>query len=255
MSALASLYGGRRSWSPSGALAAPQIRLYQWVLARLLFLPDMSARTLDGVQGPQTTAALRAYQASERLPQTGAFDERTVVALNRSFDAELAAGNLPPASVGVASIAAAPNGTHTMLATTQPGASRPAAVGTHPKVNTIATPTGTVVVPEKVSTMMPAATVEQLKTMPAAQVQSFVNDLSAKADTAAETSGTGKDIAVTAVPVVGPNGSVTAAISTAPAGWWDSLSDTQKAGVAAGGTLLVIGAGAALWSIATSKGK
>jgi hypothetical protein len=124
----------------------------------------------------------------------------------------------------------------------------------------VATPTGTVVVPEKVSTMMPAATVEQLKTMPAAQVQAFVNDLSNKADTAAnvETSaGTGKDVAITAVPVIGPDGTVTAGIAaqTVAPGWWDSLSDNQKAGVIAGGTLLGVGAVAALWSIATAKGK
>jgi hypothetical protein len=42
---------------------------------------------------------------------------------------------------------------------------------------------------------------------------------------------------------------------TVAPGWWDSLSDNQKAGVIAGGTLLGVGAVAALWSIATAKGK
>lgn len=255
MYALSSLYGGRHAWVPSGALSASDLRVYQVALGVLGFGPNTVA-FVDGLPGPVTSAAVRAFQVDRRLPATGQFDAATLAALDNDV-AMLERAGRPVHATAVAAAAQNAATAHTMLATSQPRpASRPAAVGTHPKVNTIATPTGTVVVPEKVSTMMPAATIEQLKTMPAAQVQSFVNDLASKADTAAETSGIGKDVAVTAVPIVGPNGAVTAAISTAPAGWWDSLSDTQKAGVAAGGTLLVIGAGAALWSIASApKGK
>lgn len=246
MYALSSLYGGRHAWAPSGVVGS-QVLTYQRALASLGFLPR-TADALDGREGPQTSAALRAYQATKSIPQSGTFDVATLAALDDTVG-ELAASGVR--------LAAMPGSVHTMLATSQPRpTSRPVAVGTHPKVATIATPTGTVVVPEKVSTMMPAATVEQLKTMPAAQVQSFVNDLAAKADTAAETSGTGKDVTVTAVPVVGPNGTVTAALATAPAGWWDSLSENQHVAIYAGGALLGVGALAALWSIASApKGK
>lgn len=226
-------------YAPSGAVTPTQLRVYQ-VALRLNNFGALTAADLDGLMGPKTAAALRAFQAASFLPVTGALDDATAQAL----DAEIASLNASGRNVAqLATMAVAQN------------ARRPAAVGVHPKVAAIATRQGAVAVPESVSKMIPPATVAQLQTMPAPQVQAFVNDLSAKADTAAATEGTGKDVAVTAVPMVGPDGTVTAALATQPAGWWAGLSDNQKVGVVAGGTLLGVGALAALWSIATSKGK
>ncbi len=249
MNALASLYGGRRSWAPSGVVSGSQVLTYQRLLAVGGFLPR-TEDALDGREGPQTAVALRAYQASKGLPATGTFDSATLAALDTTLGETLSAG---------VNLNAMPGRVRTMLAPTARPAARPAAVGTHPKVTTIATTTGPVAVPENVSKMIPPASVETLSKMPAAQVQAFVSDLSTKVATGQATGnevtseGTGKDVAVTAVPMVGPNGTVTAALATAPAGWWESLSDTQKAGIAAGGTLLAVGTLAALWSIAKGK--
>lgn len=260
MSALASLYGGRRSWAPSGVVSPTQLRVYQVALRLNGFgLPVVS--DLDGIMGPKTIAAIRAFQAASNLPVTGTLDNATAQALDNEVQSLTASGRPVAQFATQAALenARAPAPTRTMLAPTARPAARPAAVGTHPKVATLATTTGPVAVPENVSRMIPPASVETLSKMPAAQVQAFVSDLSTKVATGQATGnevtseGTGKDVAVTAVPMVGPNGTVTAALATAPAGWWESLSDTQKAGIAAGGTLLGVGALAALWSIAKGK--
>ena len=206
-----------------------QIQRYQWVLADLLFLPDMTPRTLDGAIGPQTTAALRAFQRSERLPETGRLDAVTIAALDRALDSALASGHRPPAL---------------LLA-----GARPAVTGSHPPVAAIQTaatpsaPAQVVTVPPQVSQMLPPSTVAQLQTMPAPAVQSFVNDLVRKVASAENTvlsEGTGKDF--TAVPVV-VDGVVRAAVqqvntTLAPQGWWARLTPNERIGYGVGGAVV-----------------
>lgn len=206
-----------------------QIQRYQWVLADLLFLPDMTPRTLDGAIGPQTTAALRAFQRSERLPETGRLDAVTIAALDRALDSALASGHRPPAL---------------LLA-----GARPAVTGSHPTVAAIQTaatpsaPAQVVAVPPQVSQMLPPSTVAQLQTMPAPAVQSFVNDLVQKVATAENTvtsEGTGKDF--TAVPMV-VDGVVVAAVqqvntTLAPQGWWARLTPNERIGYGVGGAVV-----------------
>ena len=207
-----------------------QIQRYQWVLADLLFLPDMTPRTLDGAIGPQTTAALRAFQRSERLPETGRSDAVTIAALDRALDSALASGHRPPAL---------------LLA-----GARPAVTGSHPTVAAIQTaatpsaPAQVVAVPPQVAQMLPPSTVAQLQTMPAPAVQSFVNDLVRKVATAENTitsEGTGRDF--TAVPMVAPDGTVVAAVqqvNTAlqSAGWWAGLTPNERIGYGVGGAVV-----------------
>lgn len=206
-----------------------QIQRYQWVLADLLFLPDMTPRTLDGAIGPQTTAALRAFQRSERLPETGRLDAVTIAALDRALDSALASGHRPPAL---------------LLA-----GARPAVTGSHPTVAAIQTaatpsaPAQVVAVPPQVAQMLPPSTVAQLQTMPAPAVQSFVNDLVQKVATAENTitsEGTGKDF--TAVPMV-VDGVVVAAVqqvntTLAPQGWWARLTPNERIGYGVGGAVV-----------------
>ncbi len=206
-----------------------QIQRYQWVLADLLFLPDMTPRTLDGAIGPQTTAALRAFQRSERLPETGRLDAVTIAALDRALDSALASGHRPPAL---------------LLA-----GARPAVTGSHPTVAAIQTaatpsaPAQVVAVPPQVAQMLPPSTVAQLQTMPAPAVQSFVNDLVRKVATAENTitsEGTGKDF--TAVPMV-VDGVVVAAVqqvntTLAPQGWWARLTPNERIGYGVGGAVV-----------------
>ena len=206
-----------------------QIQRYQWVLADLLFLPDMTPRTLDGAIGPQTTAALRAFQRSERLPETGRLDAVTIAALDRALDSALASGHRPPAL---------------LLA-----GARPAVTGSHPTVAAIQTaatpsaPAQVVAVPPQVAQMLPPSTVAQLQTMPAPAVQSFVNDLVRKVATAENiitSEGTGKDF--TAVPMV-VDGVVVAAVqqvntTLAPQGWWARLTPNERIGYGVGGAVV-----------------
>lgn len=206
-----------------------QIQRYQWVLADLLFLPDMTPRTLDGAIGPQTTAALRAFQRSERLPETGRLDAVTIAALDRALDSALASGHRPPAL---------------LLA-----GARPAVTGSHPTVAAIQTaatpsaPAQVVAVPPQVAQMLPPSTVAQLQTMPAPAVQSFVNDLVRKVATAENTitsEGTGRDF--TAVPMV-VDGVVVAAVqqvntTLAPQGWWARLTPNERIGYGVGGAVV-----------------
>lgn len=206
---------------PSGNLGASQILTYQRVLAIGGFLPRTTA-ALDGRMGTQTTNALKAYQTGQGLPASGTFDARTLAALDNSLAAAQAAGinvnSLPGAIVAAAATAVR---------------------GTHPKVNTIATTTGPVAVPEEVSKMIPPAAVAQLQTMPATAAQSFVADLAQKVATGAAQgveildAGTGKSD-VTAVPVLQPNGTVTAAISTTPTTGWAAFSDVEKVAIGVG---------------------
>jgi hypothetical protein len=218
---------------PSGNISASQILTYQRVLAIGGFLPR-TASALDGRLGGQTAAALRLYQAGQGIPASGTFDARTLAALDNSLAAAQAAGinvnSLPGAIVAAAAAAVR---------------------GTHPKVNTIATAQGNVPVPESVSKMIPPATVAQLQQMPAAAAQSFVADLSNKVATGQISgneivdSGSGKDIAVTAVPVLQPNGTVTAALSSTPVTGWAALSDVEKVAIGVGavavtGTLIYL---------------
>lgn len=216
-------------YAPSGAVSPTQLRIYQ-VALRLNNFGALSADDIDELMGPKTAAALRAFQAAAFLPVTGTIDAATAQAL----DSEIASLNASGRNVSQLA---------TMAAAQATPARRPAAVGTHPKVNTIATSTGTVAVPEAVSKMIPPATVATLQTMTAPQAQSFVNDLSSKVATGQVSGnelvdgGTGKNVEVTAVPMVSPNGTVTAALATQPAGWWAGLTDNEKAAWVAGGTL------------------
>ena len=120
--------------------------------------------------------------------------------------------------------------------------------GTQPPVSTIvartadpATGSPVVTVPARVQTMIAPATAAQLSTMGAPQVKSFVDDLVRKVESAENvvtSEGTGK-VAIDAVPVVSPNGTVTAAVSTTPVGWWAQRTDGEKAGVVVGGIAVV----------------
>lgn len=213
-------------WHASGALPTPtQIQRFQWVLADLLFLPDMTARTLDGVKGPQTTEAIKAFQRSERLPASGDFDAATVTALNRALDSAIASGHVPPPMV---TAGARVRGSHPVVAAIQTAA-------------TPSAPAQVVAVPPQVSQMLPPSTVAQLQTMPAPAVQSFVNDLVRKVATAENTvlsEGTGKDF--TAVPVV-VDGVVRAAVQSvnlAPIGWWSGLTPNERIGYGVGGAVV-----------------
>jgi peptidoglycan hydrolase-like protein with peptidoglycan-binding domain len=216
---------------PSGNISASQILTYQRVLAIGGFLPR-TASALDGRLGGQTAAALRLYQAGQGIPASGTFDARTLAALDNSLAAAQAAGinvnSLPGAIVAAAA----------------------AARGSHPKVNAIATASGPVAVPEEVSKMIPPAAVAQLQKMPAQAAQSFVNDLAQKVATGAAQgadaldAGTGKSD-VTAVPVLQPNGTVTAALSSTPVTGWAALSDVEKVAIGVGavavtGTLIYL---------------
>jgi peptidoglycan hydrolase-like protein with peptidoglycan-binding domain len=217
---------------PSGNISASQILTYQRVLAIGGFLPR-TASALDGRLGGQTAAALRLYQAGQGIPASGTFDARTLAALDNSLAAAQGAGiniNSLPGAV----VAASPT----------------AARGSHPKVNAIATASGPVAVPEEVSKMIPPAAVAQLQKMPAQAAQSFVNDLAQKVATGAAQgadaldAGTGKSD-VSAVPVLQPNGTVTAALSTTPVTGWAALSDVEKVAIGIGavavtGTLIYL---------------
>ena len=212
------LYG----WAPSGALPTrEQIRTYQVALGLRGFGPTaMSA--IDGLMGPTTATSLRAFQSANFLPVTGTFDAATVDALVREVDSLNASGRRV---FELARQAADQNA---------PSASRPVArvTGTHPPVTNIVSQGGVVAVPAKVSQMISPAVESQLKAMPAAQVQSFVNDLSTKADMA-ESTGTGK-ASIDAVPVVSPNGTVTAATAITAATGWAALSTTEQVAVGVG---------------------
>lgn len=219
-------------------MTSDQLRIYQVLFSTIGVAPD-SIAFADGVPGPATLTALRAYQTQKRIPVTGAFD--AVTRQNLDNDVVWMTRQGRPIVATAQAAAQANASTHTMLA--RPAARPASAVGTHPKVNTIATTTGPVAVPDSVSKMIPPATVQQLQTMPAAAAQSFVNDLSNKVATGQVSGndlvdgGTGKDMAVTAVPVVGPNGTVTAALAVTPAGWWDAKTDNEKVAWIAGGTI------------------
>lgn len=232
-------------WQPSGSLPTPtQIQRFQWVLADLLFLPDMTPRTLDGVKGPQTTEALKAFQRSERLPASGAFDAATVAALNRALDSAIASGHVPPPML---TSGARVTGSHPAVAAIQTAASPSA-------------PAQVVAVPPQVSQMLPPSTVAQLQTMPAPAVQSFVNDLVQKVATAENTitsEGTGKDF--TAVPVV-VDGVVRAAVqqvNTAlqSAGWWAGLTPNERIGYGVGGAVVGVAVLGGIVYLATRKGR
>jgi len=215
-------------WQPSGSLSGSQVLTYQRVLAVGGFLPRTAA-ALDGQPGPQTTAALRAYQVGKALSPTGTFDPPTLAALDDTLSQLIQSG---------------------VNINAMPGAIRAAVRGSHPVVAAIQTaatpsaPAQVVSVPPQVSQMLPPSTVAQLSTMPAPAVQSFVNDLVRKVETAENvvtSEGTGKDF--TAVPMVQPDGTVVAAVqqvNTAlqPAGWWAGLTPNERIGYGVGGAVV-----------------
>lgn len=247
---------------PSGVLTPDQTRIYQVVLGRLNLGPrELSA--LDGAWGPSTATALRAYQTARRLPVTGQFDPATVAALDVEVRDQEAGGHNIHAAAETAAMYNL-NNAHTMVAT-RPAATRPVATGTHPKVGLITSTTGPVTVPESVSKMIPPASVATLQTMTAPQVQSFVTSLAEKVQAgwvpAADSTdpATGKpatSVEVTAVPVVGPNGAVTAGLATTPVanGWWGTLTDNEKAAYGVGGGLAALITAAILWRVASGGG-
>ena len=205
-----------------------RIQFYQWALSLGGLLPRTPA-AMDGVIGPNTTAAIRSYQRTKGLPVTGAFDAATTAQLDIDARYAVNAGQHPPTSLP---------------------ARRPAVTGSHPPVaaiQTAATPTApaqVVAVPPQVSQMLPPSTVAQLSTMPAPAVQSFVNDLVRKVESAENvvtSEGTGKDF--TAVPMVAPDGTVVAAVqqvNTAlqSAGWWAGLTPNERIGYGVGGAVV-----------------
>lgn len=219
------------AYRPSGAVqTTDQVRVYQVLLGNLRFGPrELSA--MDGIPGPNTQAAVRRFQASVNLPQSGQFDPATIAALDRAIATQEASGaNIRGVAAQLAS-GVRPG----VAAVAQAGGK----MGVNPAVGSIVTKdaagnaTGVVTVPEKVAGTISPAVADQLSKMPPAAAQSFVNDLSNKASQAAATGQTVQN----ATPVVQPNGTVTAAVVTAPAGWWASQSDNAKAGWIAGGAL------------------
>ena len=221
-------------WQPSGALPDPMVKRYQDILAywqsRGLATGPLER---DGLLGPHTTAAVRAYQTQSTangrpLAINGTLDAPTRASLERSVPLAFAAGFL--------------------AVTNQDFTAGPRVTGSHPPVAAIQTaPTATapaqvVAVPPQVSQMLPPSTVAQLQTMPAPAVQSFVNDLVRKVATAENTvlsEGTGKDF--TAVPMVAPDGTVVAAVQSvnlAPQGWWSGLTPNERIGYGVGGAVV-----------------
>lgn len=208
-----------------------RIQFYQWALSLGGLLPRTPAG-LDGVLGPNTTTAIRSYQRTKSLPVTGVFDTATMAQLD--IDARYAqnVGQHPPTSLPALRAPA-----------------RTAVTGSHPVVAAIQTaatpsaPSQVVAVPPQVSQMLPPSTVAQLQTMPAPAVQSFVNDLVRKVETAENvvtSEGTGKDF--TAVPMV-VDGVVVAAVqqvntTLAPQGWWARLTPNERIGYGVGGAVV-----------------
>lgn len=227
-------------WHPSGeVLPQSTIRVYQIAMSLRGFGPRTIA-SFDGVLGPTTMAAIRAYQAASNLRVTGQFDQDTI----RALAAEVASLEASGQRVYAAAEEAA-----RLNAGARP-ATRPAVTGSHPTVAAIQTaatpsaPAQVVAVPPQVSQMLPPSTVAQLQTMPAPAVQSFVNDLVRKVATAENTvtsEGTGKDF--TAVPMVAPDGTVVAAVqqvntTLAPKGWWAGLTPNERIGYGVGGAVV-----------------
>lgn len=223
-------------WHASGALPDPMVKRYQDILAywqsRGLATGPLER---DGLLGPHTTAAVRAYQTQSTangrpLAINGVLDIPTKASLERSVPLAVAAGFL--------------------TVTNQDITAGPRVTGSHPVVAAIQTaatpsaPAQSVAVPPQVSQMLPPSTVAQLSTMPAPAVQSFVNDLVRKVATAENvvtSEGTGKDF--TAVPMVQPDGTVVAAVqqvNTAlqPAGWWAGLTPNERIGYGVGGAVV-----------------
>ena len=245
-------------WHPSGALPTrDRLRVYQVVLGFLGFGPTNS-RALDGLMGTTTQGALRRYQADARLPVTGQFDAATTAALDWQVSQLTAAGRHP---VEAAANAAAWNAAHPVAVT-----------GSHPPVAAIQTaptataPAQTVTVPPQVAQMLPPSTVAQLQTMPAPQVQSFVNDLTQKvaaAESGLTSEGTGKDF--TAVPLVSPDGTVRAAVQAVETGvgaatgtgtgWWANLTPSERIGYGVGGAVAGVAVIGGLAYLLSEKGR
>lgn len=261
------MYTANRRWNSSGSTPArATVRNYQWLLSTYGFLPDTPAAR-DGALGGATAAAITLYQVRHGLtPTTGTFGPRTVTSMDAELLSLASLGRRPPteaedaatrANAAVAGVAPPP---------ANMGLSKSFVGGSQPTVAAITTaatataPAQSVAVPPQVSQMLPPSTVSQLQGMPAPQVQSFINDLVRKVETAENvitSEGTGKDF--TAVPLVAPDGSVVAAVASTPVvappttiqpqGWWEKMSDGEKAGVAIGGVVVVGGlAGLLIWA-------
>lgn len=269
-------------WNTSGNLTATNIRNYQWVLSTygLLRLDQ-----IDGQLGRNTTAAITAYQQNfGLLPTSGTFGPRTIERLNADLARLASNGQYPPTANQVAGARAE----QAMSGIRQPadgafgkggqqsfgqGGQQSFIGGSQPNVASIFSsakdgiPAQSIAVPPALSRMIPPETAAQLSTMPAAQVQSFLDSLSQRVTSMAAdggTPGTGKDIS--AVPLVAPDGNVVAAVSATPValpaaaaappqtniqpkGWWEGLSDGEKAGFAIGGVVVVGGlAGLLIWA-------
>ena len=215
------------AYRPSGEVtpSASQILELQEALAFRGLLPNTAAG-VDGRLGTNTRTALRLFQTQEGLDSTGQLDNTTLARLiavrNEARAAGFTRGTFSGAGPAVATAA-------------QAGGK----MGVNPAVGSIVTKdatgaaTGVVTIPEKVAGTISPQVAEQLSKMPPAAAQSFVNDLSNKASQAEATGQTVQN----ATPVVQPNGTVTAAVVTAPAGWWASQSDNAKAAWIAGGAL------------------
>jgi hypothetical protein len=65
---------GPAAFAPAGAVSSSQIRAAQAELIRLGYNPG----PIDGVPGPRTAGAIRAYQRAQRLPETGTLTPETL---------------------------------------------------------------------------------------------------------------------------------------------------------------------------------
>lgn len=234
-------------------MSRQRIQFYQWVMALRGHHPR-DAASLDGLLGRTTTAATESYQRANGLPVTGRLDSATVAVLNADGSRLALAGQNPPSSL--------PAGSGTRVAVT----------GSHPPVAAIQTaptataPAQTIAIPAKVAQMIPPSTVAQLQTMPAPQVQAFVNDLAQKVATAESgltSEGTGKDI--TAVPLVSPDGTVRAAVQAVETGvgaatgtgtgWWANLTPNERIGYGVGGAVVGVAVIGGLAYMLSEKGR
>ncbi|MBA5779048.1 peptidoglycan-binding protein [Stappia sp. F7233] len=89
----------------SSISAAPLVRDVQIELRRLGFYEGL----LDGLNGPATERAVRAYQRSRGLPDTGRIDEALLARLALDFDGRTAEPVVPVPQASPRSVAGAPS--------------------------------------------------------------------------------------------------------------------------------------------------
>lgn len=273
-------------WNPSGVVSNPTIKFYQDILA---YLQSRGLATgqfqRDGKLGPNTTAAIRAFQTSavqhgSRLAVDGVLGNATKEALlivaSQALDAGFIRSVTPPDGfrAGARSNDGQSQGgkvdsggnvgsdgnasTDSKDGQSQDGNASTGSkvVGTQPTVSSIVTkgnaagPGQTVAVPESVSKMISPETAQQLSNMPPDQVRSFVGQLEERATTEAATAT--ENFAYQATPVVDSAGRVALGVTRTPVGFWDNLSGGKKAAVIGGSAVVGLGLIAVVIKIASS---